>query len=182
MSAPDLRAARIGEMVTPGARQHRLNGLCPDGSACTLPVHCSQLCSRLESAEIAAELRVNVVPMTGHSKGEEPPMEPEPAEPAPFGECKIDGCDEPAAAARGQYAKLCPAHRAEAADRRAQPKPRAAESSVPPPTARNGSRPDQLTQLAQQLGDAIADTTRLTGELEHARTRVRKLAAEVANT
>lgn len=52
--------ARVGEMISPGARHHRLNGVCPDRRACTLPVHCSQLCSRLESAEITAEMRANV--------------------------------------------------------------------------------------------------------------------------
>jgi len=49
---------RIGEMASPLAtEQHKLKGMCPDGLACTLPVHCSQLCSRLQPGAIAAELQ-----------------------------------------------------------------------------------------------------------------------------
>ncbi len=41
------------------AKQHLLSGECPDGRPCTLPIHCSRQCSRLESVEIRAELLAN---------------------------------------------------------------------------------------------------------------------------
>ncbi len=47
----------VGQMQPSTSLQHRLSGTCPDGGPCTLPVFCSQLCSRLESAEITAELQ-----------------------------------------------------------------------------------------------------------------------------
>ncbi len=47
----------IGRMQPATSSAHRLHGTCPDGGPCTLPVFCSQLCSRLESAEITAELQ-----------------------------------------------------------------------------------------------------------------------------
>jgi len=52
------------------------------------------------------------------------------------GNCKIDGCTEPAAASKGPYAKLCLGHRAEAVARRGQvksPRTRAATTTKPPP-------------------------------------------------
>lgn len=55
------QAARIGEMTSPIALgRHKLSGICPDNHACTLPVHFSQLCSRLQSAEITAEMQAHV--------------------------------------------------------------------------------------------------------------------------
>ncbi len=47
----------VGQMQPSTSLQHRLSGQCPDGGQCTLPVFCSQHCSRLESAEITAELQ-----------------------------------------------------------------------------------------------------------------------------
>lgn len=35
----------------------KLKGVCPDGEHCRLAVHCSHLCSRLQAAEIAEEMR-----------------------------------------------------------------------------------------------------------------------------
>ncbi len=49
----------IGQMVPQTMKQHLLSGKCPDGQVCTLPVWCSQQCSRLESIEIRAELLAN---------------------------------------------------------------------------------------------------------------------------
>ncbi len=49
----------IGKMVPQQTKQHLLSGECPDGQSCTLPVWCSQQCSRLESVEIRAELLAN---------------------------------------------------------------------------------------------------------------------------
>ncbi len=50
----------LGAMhVRTSAHAHRLKGVCPDGGVCTLPVPCWDLCSRLESAEITAELLAN---------------------------------------------------------------------------------------------------------------------------
>ncbi len=47
----------VGQMRPSTSLQHRLSGQCPDGAPCTLPVFCSQHCSRLESAEITSELQ-----------------------------------------------------------------------------------------------------------------------------
>jgi hypothetical protein len=56
------RAATVGHLLgdtaaPTGIQPKRLKGLCPDGGRCIIAVACSELCLRLEAAEIAAELR-----------------------------------------------------------------------------------------------------------------------------
>lgn len=153
---------RTGDEVTqPGAI---LKGYCPDSRRCTLPVPCSHQCSRLQSAEIAEELRANAARAAGRkphthmeatTTREEPRVDDdqhhehdtadEEQNATGHGECKIDGCTEPAAANAGPYAKLCPAHRDQAKQQRATVRrPRrlpkraaAAKRTVKPPPARD---------------------------------------------
>lgn len=194
-------AANIGDMTSPisGSARAKLRGVCPDNQRCPHTPSCSHLCSRLQGAEIAEEMRQSArltrlgagsvahVEATSPTHQEEDPVEPDATpdtEPDPetgqgFGECKIDDCDEPAAAKAGRYARLCVTHAAEAKARAPKPRrlsghARARKAVKPPPAARNGN-PSARSKL-----EVLHDLTVKSAEIEKLKTQLDSREQEFA--
>lgn len=199
-------ASAIGEM-TPALsaiRHKRLNGRCPDGERCRLPVACSEQCSRLESAAIADTLRAQAAIAAGrqpdttpdiertHEEGE--PMDPPLPETAPEPEspaidaaitiCKVSGCAKPAVATMGRYAKLCLEHRGTAPvattpKRRAKRTRRAVTNGAGKLTAGTLVKlARDLVTVSDELADLEHQVTAKQGERDKITAQLAKAAAK----